>query len=155
LKHSLIRQFLSDINWGELDYLIVDLPPGTGDEPLSIAQTMKKVDGAVIVTTPQEVALLDARKSVTFARKLNIPVKGIIENMSGFICPHCGQKTDIFKTGGGEKAAQEMNVPFLGKIPFDPQVVALCDKGSPYVEKMPMSEMAETFSTFAKQCEQW
>jgi Mrp family chromosome partitioning ATPase len=153
LKHALIRQFLSDIYWGELDYLVVDLPPGTGDEPLSIAQTIKHVDGAIIVTTPQDVALLDARKTVTFARQLNIPVRGIVENMSGFICPHCGKQTDIFKTGGGEKAAKEMNVPFLGKIPLDPNIVALCDGGSPYIEKYPLSEMSQAFLKIVEQCE--
>ncbi len=155
LKHAMIRQFLSDVSWGELDYLIIDLPPGTGDEPLSVAQTIQHVDGGIIVTTPQDVALLDSRKTVTFARKLNIPVRGIVENMSGFICPHCGKRTDIFKTGGGEKAAMEMNVPFLGKIPLDPDVVTLCDDGSPYVEKYPLSEMVQAFSSITEQCEQW
>lgn len=155
LKHSLIRQFISDVQWGELDYLVVDLPPGTGDEPLSIAQTIKKVDGAIIVTTPQEVALLDSRKTVTFARKLNIPVRGIVENMSGFICPHCGERTDIFKTGGGEQAAEAMKVPFLGKIPLDPLVVAGGDGGYPYVEKHPDSEMSQALLHIAEQCEQW
>jgi ATP-binding protein involved in chromosome partitioning len=155
LKHAVIRQFLSDVHWGELDYLVVDLPPGTGDEPLSIAQTIQHVDGAIIVTTPQDVALLDARKTVTFARTLNISVRGIVENMSGFICPHCGKRTDIFKTGGGEKAAEDMNVPFLGRIPFDPTVVVLCDDGTPYVEKFPFSEMTQAFSQIADQCENW
>ncbi len=155
LKHAVIRQFLSDIDWGELDYLVVDLPPGTGDEPLSIAQTIKHVDGAIIVTTPQDVALLDARKTVTFARTLNIPVRGIVENMSGFICPHCGKRTDIFKVGGGERAAREMNVPFLGRIPLDPNVVTLCDGGSPYVEKHPLSKMSRAFLDIAEQCERW
>jgi Mrp family chromosome partitioning ATPase len=155
LKHAVIRQFLSDIAWGELDYLVVDLPPGTGDEPLSIAQTIKHVDGALIVTTPQDVALLDARKTVTFARILNIPVRGIVENMSGFICPHCGKRTDIFKTGGGEKAAQEMNVPFLGRIPLDPTVVTGGDEGSPCIEKFPLSEMSKAFLGIAEQCEKW
>jgi Mrp family chromosome partitioning ATPase len=155
LKHSLIRQFLSDIHWGELDYLVVDLPPGTGDEPLSVAQTIKKVDGAIIVTTPQDVALLDARRTVTFAEKLAIPVRGIVENMSGFICPHCGERTDIFKTGGGAQAAKDLQVPFLGQIPLDPQVVLACDGGSPYVEKYPSSEMSQAFLNIADQCEQW
>lgn len=155
LKHAVIRQFLSDIDWGELDYLVVDLPPGTGDEPLSIAQTIKHVNGAIIVTTPQDVALLDARKTVTFARTLNIPVRGIVENMSGFICPHCGKRTDIFKTGGGEKAAQELNVPFLGRIPLEPTIVTGGDEGSPCVEKYPLSEMSKIFLGIAEQCEKW
>ncbi len=155
LKHALIRQFVGDIQWGELDYLVVDLPPGTGDEPLSVAQVIEHVDGAIIVTTPQEVALLDSRKTVTFARKLNIPVRGIIENMSGFVCPHCGRATDIFKTGGGEKAAAEMNVPFLGRIPLDPHVVAFCDSGRPYIEQAPTSDMAQAFGTIVEQCTHW
>jgi len=155
LKHAVIRQFVSDVHWGELDYLIVDLPPGTGDEPLSVAQTMGQVDGAIIVTTPQDVALLDARKSITFARMLNIPVRGIVENMSGFICPHCGKRTDIFKTGGGEKAAEEMHVPFLGRIPLDPSVVTLCDDGKPYVERFPFSEITQAFLQIADQCVNW
>lgn len=104
VKHGMIEQFMSDVNWGELDFLIIDLPPGTGDEPLSVAHIIGKVDGAVVVTTPQEVALLDSRKSVTFARKLNIPLLGIVENMSGMACPHCGEVVDLFKSGGGEKA---------------------------------------------------
>jgi len=155
LKHAVIRQFLGDVQWGPLDYLIVDLPPGTGDEPLSVAQTIPHADGAIIVTTPQDVALLDARKSVTFARMLHLPVRGIIENMSGFICPHCGKRTDIFKTGGGEQAAAAMHVSFLGRIPLDPTVVTLCDDGKPYVEKFPESEMAQVFAQIADQCEQW
>ncbi len=155
LKHSLIRQFISDVQWGDLDYLVVDLPPGTGDEPLSVAQTIKDVDGAIIVTTPQEVALLDSRKTVSFARKLNIRIGGIVENMSGFVCPHCGERTDIFKTGGGEKVAEEMQVPFLGKIPLNPVVVAGGDGGYPYVEKYPDSEMAKAVMQIAEQCEQW
>jgi Mrp family chromosome partitioning ATPase len=122
---------------------------------LSVAQTIQHVDGGIIVTTPQDVALLDSRKTVTFARKLNIPVRGIVENMSGFICPHCGKRTDIFKTGGGEKAAGEMNVPFLGKIPLDPDIVALCDDGRPYIEKYPRSEMSQAFSEIVAQCEKW
>ncbi len=152
LKHAMIRQFLSDIHWGELDYLVIDLPPGTGDEPLSVAQTIQPVDGAIIVTTPQEVAVSDARRTVTFARKLNMPVHGIVENMSGFICPHCGKLTEIFKSGGGEKAAETMEVPFLGKIPFDPQMVTVCDEGTPYIEKFPESKVTAAFSALAEQC---
>lgn len=153
LKHAVIRQFLGDVTWGELDYLIVDLPPGTGDEALSVAQTIQSVSGAIIVTTPQDVALLDARKSVDFARKLNIPIVGIVENMSGFICPHCGARTDIFKTGGGEQAANAMNVPFLGRIPLVADVVMHCDNGTPYVEQFPQSEMAQAFAQIADACE--
>ncbi len=155
LKHRLIQQFVGDAKWGELDYLIIDLPPGTGDEPLSVAHVLKQVDRAIIVSTPQDVALLDARKSVTFARKLNIPVGGIVENMSGFICPHCGMRTDIFKTGGGEAAAKELGVPFLCRIPLDPQMVGFCDDGHPYVEKHPNSEVTQAFMRLTDACENW
>jgi len=129
MKMGAIKQFISDVHWGELDYLIVDLPPGTGDEPLSIAQLIPDSDGAVIVTTPQEVAMLSVRKSVNFVRKMNIPIIGIIENMSGFTCPHCNKNIDIFKTGGGYKAAMDFMIPFLGKIPLDPSIVEQGDKG--------------------------
>jgi len=133
LKMKAIQQFLEDVEWGELDFLIIDSPPGTGDEPLSIAQLIKDIDGVIVVTTPQEIALLDSRKAVNFAKQLKVPVLGIVENMSGFICPHCGKRTDLFKTGGGEKAAKEMNVPFLGKIPFEPEIVSSGDEGKPFV----------------------
>jgi len=134
LKMKLIAQFLGDVNWGELDYLIVDSPPGTGDEPLSVAQLIPDMNGAIIVTTPQEVALLDSRKSVGFAKTLKIPVMGIIENMSGFICPYCGKRIDLFKRGGGEKAASDLDVPFLGRIPIDPDVVNSTDEGRPFIQ---------------------
>jgi len=133
LKGNLIRQFIEQTEWGDLDYLVIDSPPGTGDEPLTIAQLIKDIDGTVIVTTPQDVALLDSRKAINFSKALNIPILGIIENMSGFICPNCGTLTEIFKSGGGEKAAKEMDVPFLGKIPIDPQIVVASDDGKPYV----------------------
>lgn len=133
LKTNLIRQFIEQTDWGNLDYLIIDSPPGTGDEPLSVIQLFKGLDGAVIVTTPQEVSLQDARKAINFAKALNIPILGIVENMSGFICPNCGTITEIFKTGGGEKTAQEMNVPFLGKIPIEPNIAISSDEGKPYI----------------------
>ena len=129
LKMKLIRQFLADVNWGSLDYLIVDSPPGTGDEPLSVVQLISDLDGAIVVTTPQEVALLDARKSIQFAKKLGIPFIGVVENMSGLICPHCKKNIDLFGKGGGKRAAKEMNVNFLGEIPMDLEVIKLCDKG--------------------------
>jgi Mrp family chromosome partitioning ATPase len=151
LKHSVIQQFLTDVDWGKLDFLLFDLPPGTGDEPLSVAHILKDIDGSVIVTTPQEVALLDSRKSVNFSKKLNIPVLGIVENMSGFVCPKCGEKIDIFKVGGGEKAAKELKVPFLGKIPLDPEVVAQGDIGKPYVFEKPHSEATKAFLNVAKE----
>jgi ATP-binding protein involved in chromosome partitioning len=133
MKMAVIQQFLSDVNWGALDYLIVDLPPGTGDEALSIIQLAPNVQGAVIVTTPQDVAVLDAVKAVKFIEKLELPVIGIIENMSGMVCPHCGDIIDLFGTGGGEKAAQELGVPFLGSIPLDPEMVKAGDEGRPYI----------------------
>lgn len=132
LKIQAIRQFIGDIDWGELDYLVIDAPPGTGDEPLSVAQTIKDVN-ALIVTTPQEVALADVRKSISFCRHVNIKILGIVENMSGFICPHCSKPVDIFGTGGGKKVALEYTLRFLGKIPMDPQVVMGGDSGKPYL----------------------
>jgi Mrp family chromosome partitioning ATPase len=151
LKHSLIKQFLGEVLWGSLDYLIVDLPPGTGDEALSTAHVMQNVDGAVIVTTPQDVALLDSRKSVTFCRQLNIPLLGVVENMSGFTCPHCGEDVDLFKMGGGEKISREMKVPFLGRIPLDPGMVTSSDDGYPFVLKNPDSITAQAFHLIAEE----
>ncbi len=133
MKMSVIEQFLTDVHWGALDYLIVDLPPGTGDEALSIVQLAPNVQGAVIVTTPQDVAVLDAVKAVKFIEKLELPVIGIIENMSGMVCPHCGEVVDLFGRGGGEKAAGELGVPYLGSIPLDPEMVRAGDEGRPYV----------------------
>jgi len=133
LKMITIKQFLSDVNWGELDYLIIDSPPGTGDEPLSVCQLILDIDGAVIVTTPQDVAVLDSRKCVGFARQLKIPFLGIIENMSGFTCPHCGKKIDLFGKGGGEKAARDLEVPFLGSIPVESDMVKSGDSGQPFI----------------------
>ena len=143
LKMKLISQFLGDVNWGKLDYLVVDSPPGTGDEPLSVAQLIPGMDGAIIVTTPQEVALLDSRKSVGFAKALKIPVIGIIENMSGLICPHCGGKIELFKTGGGEKAAKDLGVPFLGRIPIEPDIVNSTDEGRPFIQVYAKTRTAE------------
>jgi len=152
LKHSAINQFLGEVDWGRLDYLIVDLPPGTGDEPLSVAHLIKEVDGSIVVTTPQEVALLDSRKAVTFSRMLNIPVIGIVENMSGLICPHCQKEISLFKTGGGEKAARDLKVPFMGRIPIDPEIVVDCDRGMPFVIAHPDSEAAKVFHQIAERC---
>jgi ATP-binding protein involved in chromosome partitioning len=145
LKHSAIKQFLGDVNWGDLDYLVVDLPPGTGDEPLSVANLIRNVDGAVIVTTPQGVALLDSRKAVNFSRLLRIPVLGVVENMSGFVCPRCGERIDLFKVGGGERAARELGVPFLGRLPIEPRIVEGCDAGKPFVADGSDSPAKEAF----------
>lgn len=147
LKHSLIRQFLTDVRWGELDYLIVDCPPGTGDELISIAQLLEGADGAVIVTTPQDVAINDVRKSISFCHHVQVSVIGVIENMSGFVCPNCGITVDIFKTGGGEKMASEMGVPFLGRIPIDPKIVEHSDSGRPFLQYVTGSEAARAFES--------
>jgi ATP-binding protein involved in chromosome partitioning len=155
LKHNAISQFLGEAEWGNLDFLIVDLPPGTGDEPLSVAHLIKNVDGAVIVTTPQDVALLDSRKAVTFSRMLSIPVIGIVENMSGLICPHCHKEISLFKKGGGEKAARDLKVPFLGRIPIDPEVVTDCDRGMPFVMAHPDSEATKAFKEIADTCKEY
>ena len=161
LKHQVIRQFLSDVNWGKLDYLVVDSPPGTGDEPLSIAQILQtrieemtkseKPSGAVIVTTPQNVAVNDVRKCVTFCRQIKMPVLGVVENMSGFVCPECGEHVDIFKTGGGKKMANEMDIPFLGSIPLDPKIVETSDAGKPYLTQYKQSEASRDFENIVKQ----
>jgi ATP-binding protein involved in chromosome partitioning len=132
LKHSVIAQFIGYTVWGDLDYLIIDSPPGTGDEPLSVAQTAKP-DGAIIVTTPQQVATFDVRKSIDFCRKLGLPLLGVIENMSGFVCPHCGKETAIFSSGGGKKMAEDLGVRFLGSIPIDPRFVTLSDQGKAFI----------------------
>jgi len=134
LKMKLIKQFLSDVNWGDLDYMIIDAPPGTGDEPLSIAQLLPDLTGGIVITTPQNIATLDARKSISFARQLKLNYIGVIENMSGFMCPHCGKKIDIFKTGGGERIAHEMKVNFLGRIPYELEVMRLSDEGRIYLK---------------------
>jgi len=133
MKHSIIKQFISDVLWGDLDYLIIDCPPGTGDEPLSIIQLLGKADGAIVVTTPQQLAIVDVKKCITFCKQLNLTVLGIIENMSGFVCPHCNNQTDIFKGSGGRKMAKEFNIPFLGTIPIDPNMVTAADLGRPFI----------------------
>jgi ATP-binding protein involved in chromosome partitioning len=145
MKHQVIRQFISDVEWGELDHLIIDSPPGTGDEPLSVAQTISDAR-AIIVTTPQEVSLADVRKSINFCKTVNLEIFGIIENMSGFDCPHCGETVDIFGSGGGEKTAAAFNIPFLGKIPFDPKVVSCGDSGSSYQDMNPDSAVTKAFA---------
>lgn len=129
LRASAIRQLIADVNWGDLDYLFVDLPPGTGDEPLTVAQAFPSADGVIIVSTPQRVSQDDCRKAINFAGAVKLPVVGVIENMSGFICPHCGKETPIFSSDGGEQMATQMGVPFLGRLPLVPEVVSLCDSG--------------------------
>lgn len=155
LKHNAISQFLGEVEWGNLDFLIVDLPPGTGDEPLSVAHLIKNVDGSIIVTTPQDVALLDSRKAIIFSRMLRIPVIGIVENMSGLVCPHCQKEISLFKKGGGEKAAQDLKAPFLGRIPIDPEIVTDCDRGMPFVMAHPDSEATNAFKEIAHRCKEY
>ncbi len=133
VKMGAIRQFLGDVRWGDLDFLVVDLPPGTGDEPLTIMQLIPRADGAVVVTTPQDVALLDSRKSINFCKQMGVPVLGVVENMSGMACPHCGGAVEVFKQGGGERAAAEMGVPFLGRLPLDADIAQRGDSGQPLV----------------------
>jgi ATP-binding protein involved in chromosome partitioning len=133
MKMIAIQQFLAEVNWGALDFLVVDLPPGTGDEALTIAQLAPNVRGAVIVTTPQDVAVMDAIKAAKFIEKLELPVIGVIENMSGLVCPHCGDIINLFSSGGGKKAAEDLGVPFLGAIPLDPEMVKAGDEGRPYI----------------------
>ncbi|MGB6064654.1 MAG: Mrp/NBP35 family ATP-binding protein [Desulfomonilaceae bacterium] len=149
LKHRLFEQFLTEVEWGPLDYLVIDLPPGTGDEPLSIAHLLGKPIAAVIVTTPQDLAVLDSRKAVIFAREVGMDVIGIIENMSGMECPFCKKPIDLFKIGGGEKTARELGVPFLGRLPIDPDVVAASDQGTPTVLWKPDSGVAQSFKKVA------
>jgi Mrp family chromosome partitioning ATPase len=146
MKNGVIRQFLGEVKWGELDYLIVDCPPGTGDEPLSVIQLLEKPDGAVIVTTPQDVAAIDVSKSINFCRQLSLPVVGIVENMSGFVCPDCGKITDIFKSGGGRKLAERYDIEFLGAVPIDPSIGEACDSGMPYVMQYADSPVSGIFS---------
>jgi len=148
LKHSAISQFISDVDWGELDFLIVDSPPGTGDEPLSVAQTIEDCR-PIIVTTPQEVALWDIRKSINFCKKIQRELFGLVENMSGYVCPHCGQTVDLFGTGGGEKTAKEFGINFLGRIPFDPNLVKAGDSGSSFQDNYNDSEAAKAFAGIA------
>jgi ATP-binding protein involved in chromosome partitioning len=145
LKYSAIRQFIGEVEWGELDFLVIDSPPGTGDEPLTIAQTIKDAR-AIIVTTPQEVSLADVRKSISFCRTVKMDILGLIENMSGFSCPHCNETIDLFGSGGGEKTARAAGIQFLGRIPFDPNLVSCGDSGISFQEKYADSQVTQAFS---------
>lgn len=149
-KLNAIRQFIADVSWGPLDYLFIDSPPGTGDEPLAVAKNIPDA-AAVVVTTPQEVSLADVRKSITFLHKLNIKVAGLVENMSGFICPHCGEPTDLFGKGGGRILAEALDLTFLGAVPLDPAVVPASDEGRPLVAEKPDSLFAEAVASIASQ----
>lgn len=149
LKFSAIRQFIGDVDWGNLDFLVIDSPPGTGDEPLTVAQTISDAR-AVIVTTPQEVALADVRKSINFCKTVNMEIFGLIENMSGFACPHCNEMIDLFGSGGGEKTADQMGINFLGSIPFDPRMVACGDSGACYQDIHSNSAVTRAFGSVAQ-----
>jgi ATP-binding protein involved in chromosome partitioning len=153
LKFSAIRQFIGDVEWGELDFLIIDSPPGTGDEPLTVAQMISDAK-AIIVTTPQEVALADVRKSINFCKTVKMEIFGLIENMSGLSCPHCGEMIELFGSGGGERTAKEMGVRFLGRIPFDPNVVVCGDSGACFQEVHTSSAVAKAFADVAQTASQ-
>ncbi|MDH5763387.1 MAG: Mrp/NBP35 family ATP-binding protein [Nitrospinota bacterium] len=152
VKYDFIIELLGNINWGELDYLLIDLPPGTGNEQITIIDFIGEVDGCVVVTTPQDLALLDARKMISFARDSNVPIVGIIENMSTMNCPHCSGEIDVFKRGGGKKLAEELVLPYLGSIPLDMEVAVRSDSGEPVVLSRPDSAAAKAFLELAQNC---
>ncbi len=153
LKSAAIRQFLADIVWGPLDYLIVDLPPGTGDEALTIMQLLPDMDGAIVITIPSEVSQAVVKKAVSFSQKLGIPVVGVVENMSGFVCPKCGTYVPIFREGGGERIARRMGVPFLGRVPLDPRICEASDAGEPFIAKHKETPAAKAFLEIAEKIE--
>jgi len=153
LKMRVIQQFISDVTWGDLDYLLVDLPPGTGDEPLSVMQLIPDMDGVIIVTMPSEVSESVVKKSVTFAKQVGIPVIGIIENMSGFVCPECGAKIDVFKAGGGKRIADDMSIPYLGSIPLDPKICNDSDHGLSFIVENKTSPATKAFAEIVKKIE--
>jgi ATP-binding protein involved in chromosome partitioning len=155
LKMKAIKQFLSDITWGELEFLLIDLPPGTGDEPLSVMQLIPDMDGVIIVTIPSEVSQVVVKKAITFARQLGVPIIGIIENMSGFVCPKCGTETSIFKVGGGQKIAHDMSVPFLGSIPIDPEICRDSDNGMPFITEHMDSPATKAFLEIVKKIQRF
>lgn len=149
MVHQYLQAFFRDVLWGELDFLLIDLPPGTGDVQLSLSQ-MVPLAGAITVTTPQEVALYDVRKGMAMFQKVNVPLLGIVENMSYFVCGHCSERTEIFSHGGGERAAEKLGVPFLGRIPIDPAIRDGGDSGRPIVVADPASPQAEAFRNIAQ-----
>jgi len=150
MKHNMINQFTKEVNWGHLDYLVVDCPPGTGDEPLSIVQSIDNIDGAIVVTTPQQISVIDVNKCISFCRQLNLPVLGVIENMSGFVCPTCNSRIEIFKGRGGQEISERFNIPFLGKIPLGCEVVSACDSGKPIVQFDKESQITDALNSAFK-----
>jgi len=155
MKAGIVRQFLENVAWGELDFLVIDCPPGTGDEPLSVAQMLNTdTSSAIIVTTPQQMATIDVEKSITFCNQLGLPISGIIENMSGFICPHCHKETDVFSTGGGQELASRFGIAFFGKIPLDPDIVRSADSERPYLHAFSSTETAARFDNITEQLQQ-
>jgi ATP-binding protein involved in chromosome partitioning len=155
MKMGAIRQFLADVAWGDLDFLIIDLPPGTGDEPLSIMQLMPDIDGILMVTSPSEVSQIVVKRAIGFTRELRTPVVGIIENMSGFVCPKCGAEFDILGTGGGQKISEELDVPFLGRIPIDQRICEDSDKGTPFIIEHPDTPAARAFMLVVDKIEEF
>jgi ATP-binding protein involved in chromosome partitioning len=155
LKMRAIQQFLSDVAWGELDYLFIDLPPGTGDESLSVTQLIPEMDGVVIVTMPSEVSQGVVKKAVTFAKQIGVPIIGIVENMSGFICPDCGARVNIFKTGGGKKIADDLSIPLLGSIPIDPNICNDSDNGLAFIAENKTSPATNVFISIVKKIDQF
>jgi ATP-binding protein involved in chromosome partitioning len=153
LKHATIRQFIGEVEWGNLDYLVIDAPPGTGDEPLTVAQLVKDAQ-AIVVTTPQEIALADVRKSISFCKTVNMKIFGIVENMSGYTCPHCGKTVDIFGSGGGARTAALSGLKLLGRIPFDPNLVKCGDAGISYQQQYCDSPVTRVFREIAVQISQ-
>jgi len=151
MKHGAIAQLLGDTEWGELDYLIIDAPPGTGDEPLSVCQLVPDADGAVVVTTPQDLSVADVRRSIGFCKQVGMKVLGVVENMSALVCPHCSGQIEVFKTGGGRRLAMEMRVPFLGAVPLDPAVVRASDEGKPFVKLLEGTAVANAFAGIVKE----
>jgi len=155
LKMRALQQFISDVAWGDLDYLFIDLPPGTGDEPLSIMHLIPDMDGVVIVTMPSELSEAIVKKSVTFAKEIGVPVIGIVENLSGFVCPDCGKRVDIFKSGGGKRISDALSVPYLGSIPIDPRVCDDSDNGLPFMSENQNLPVAKAFSEIVDKTKQF
>ncbi len=155
LKMSALKQFVSDVAWGDLDYLFIDLPPGTGDEPLSIMHLIPDMDGVVIVTMPSELSEAIVKKSVTFAKEVGVPVIGIVENLSGYVCPDCGKKIDIFKSGGGKRISEALSVPYLGSLPIDPRVCDDSDNGLPFMAENQNLPIAKAFSEIVTKTKQF